>query len=92
MRLRSASPLSREACHSSRQRAASGSPRLSSATSKVVCSLAASRGPDPDTGCFDLRAIDAWLDSQSGLTTEGASRDVSSRLRSKLEARYGKVE
>lgn len=46
--------------------------------------------PDPDTERFDLRAIDAWLDSQSGLTPEGGPRQPATRLRSKLEAHFGK--
>lgn len=32
--------------------------------------------PDPDTGNYDLKAIDAWMDRQSGLTEGNRPRDA----------------
>ena len=46
--------------------------------------------PDPDTGHYDLKAIDAWMDSRSGLTPAASSPHASTRCRSKLEAAFGK--
>ncbi|MBS9476176.1 hypothetical protein [Ancylobacter radicis] len=31
--------------------------------------------PDPTTGMYDLKAIDAWMDSRSGLTGPQPARD-----------------
>ncbi|MFG1371542.1 hypothetical protein V5F32_05135 [Xanthobacter oligotrophicus] len=32
--------------------------------------------PDPDTGMYDLKAIDAWMDRRSHLTAPAAARDA----------------
>lgn len=32
--------------------------------------------PDPDTGNFDLKAIDAWMDRRSGLASASEARDA----------------
>jgi len=42
--------------------------------------------PDPDTGMFDLRAVDAWMDRRSGLTSVSIARDASAVIRERLEA------
>ncbi len=42
--------------------------------------------PDPDTCLFDLKAVEAWMDRRSGLTTSFAARDAAIVARSRLEA------
>ena len=42
--------------------------------------------PDPDTCLFDLKAIEAWMDRRSGLTSSFAPRDAAIVARSRLEA------
>lgn len=42
--------------------------------------------PDPDTGCFDLKAVDAWMDQQSSLTAPGDGRHAPRDLRNDLDA------
>ena len=43
--------------------------------------------PDPDTGRFDLKAIDLWMDRRSGLLTSAESgRQSASPLRERLQA------
>ena len=42
--------------------------------------------PDPDTQLFDLKAIEAWMDRRSGLTTGFGPRDAAIVARSRLEA------
>jgi hypothetical protein len=45
--------------------------------------------PDPDTGRFDLIAIDDWMDRRSGLTKGTAARDAAGLLRGRLEGWNG---
>ena len=45
--------------------------------------------PDPDTGLFDLVAVDAWMDRRSGLTSNLGARDASAVFKSRLEALRG---
>ena len=40
--------------------------------------------PDPDTGRYDLKAIDAWMDQRSSLTILGAPTHASTRIGEKL--------
>ena len=43
--------------------------------------------PDPDTGRFDLKAIDLWMDRRSGLLTAGEpARQSAASLRERLQA------
>jgi hypothetical protein len=42
--------------------------------------------PDPDTRLFDLKAVEAWMDRRSGLTTSFGPRDAAIVARSRLEA------
>ncbi len=44
---------------------------------------------DPDTGYFDLKAIDAWMDRRSGLAPAIAPRDVQDVIAARLEAMRG---
>ncbi len=41
---------------------------------------------DPDTHLFDLKAIDAWMDRQSGLTTGPSPQHPPGGLRGRVEA------
>ena len=45
--------------------------------------------PDPDTGLFDLKAIDDWMDRRSGLTSNLVARDASTVVKARLEAMRG---
>jgi hypothetical protein len=45
--------------------------------------------PDPDTGLFDLKAIEDWMDRRSGLTSNLAARDASTVVKGRLEAMRG---
>ena len=45
--------------------------------------------PDPDTGLFDLKAVENWMDRRSGLATSSAPRDAVIVARSRLEALGG---
>jgi hypothetical protein len=45
--------------------------------------------PDPDTGLFDLKAIDDWMDRRSGLTSNLVARDASTVIKTRLEAMRG---
>lgn len=45
--------------------------------------------PDPDTGLYDLKAIDDWMDRRSGLTSNTAARDASTVVKARLEAMRG---
>ena len=45
--------------------------------------------PDPDTGLFDLKAIDDWMDRRSGLTSNLVARDASTVIKARLEAMRG---
>jgi hypothetical protein len=45
--------------------------------------------PDTDTGLFDLKAIDDWMDRRSGLTSNLAARDASTVVKARLEAMRG---
>jgi hypothetical protein len=47
--------------------------------------------PDPDTGKYDLKAIDIWMDNQSGLTGASTSRDVSSLVAGRLGLLHGRM-
>lgn len=55
-----------------------------------VCERLFARGfprPDPDTGRFDLKAIDLWMDRRSGLLTAvEPGRQSASPLRERLHA------
>jgi hypothetical protein len=42
--------------------------------------------PDPDTGNFDLKAIEDWMDRRSGLTKGNTARDAQGLLKTRLEA------
>lgn len=44
--------------------------------------------PDPDTGCYDLKAIDAWMDARSGLTSALVLGDPTVRMKERI-ARLG---
>lgn len=44
---------------------------------------------DPDTGNFDLKAIDAWMDRRSGLTPETTSRDPVASMRDRIKKMRG---
>ena len=45
---------------------------------------------DPDTGRFDLKAIDDWMDRRSGLSTESfAAKDAGANFSSRLGALRG---
>ena len=41
--------------------------------------------PDPDTGHYDLKAIEAWMDIRSGLTVWNAAPQARSLLQKRLE-------
>jgi len=45
--------------------------------------------PDPDTGLFDLKAVEDWMDRRSGLTSNWAARDASAVVKGRLEAMRG---
>ena len=45
--------------------------------------------PDPDTGLFDLKAIEDWMDRRSGLTSNLAARDASTVVKARLEVMRG---
>jgi hypothetical protein len=45
--------------------------------------------PDLDTGLFDLKAIDDWMDRRSGLTSNLVARDASTVVKARLEAMRG---
>lgn len=46
---------------------------------------------DPDTGNYDLKAIDAWLDAAAGLVTEPSASDAEAGFDDRLRAfREGK--
>jgi hypothetical protein len=45
--------------------------------------------PDPDTGMFDLVAIEDWMNRRSGLTSIVQARDASTVVRGRLEAMRG---
>ena len=45
--------------------------------------------PDPDTGLFDLKAVDDWMDRRSGLTSNLGPRDAAGVARARLEALTG---
>ena len=45
--------------------------------------------PDPDTGLYDLKAVDDWMDRRSGLTSSLAARDASTVVKARLEAMRG---
>lgn len=45
--------------------------------------------PDPDTGLFDLKAVEDWMDRRSGLTSNLAARDASAVVKARLEAMRG---
>lgn len=45
--------------------------------------------PDPDTGLFDLEAVEDWMDRRSGLTSGLAARDASAVVKGRLEAMRG---
>jgi hypothetical protein len=42
--------------------------------------------PDPDTGLYDMKAIEAWMDVRSALTVAGAAPQSRSLLQKRLEA------
>jgi DNA-binding IclR family transcriptional regulator len=42
--------------------------------------------PDPDTGLYDLKAIDDWMDRRSGLTKLATARDAADVVSRRLEA------
>lgn len=49
--------------------------------------------PDPDTGLYDLKAIEDWMDRRSGLSTALGARDASAVVSARLEAlRSGKTK
>lgn len=41
--------------------------------------------PDPDTGMYDLAAIDAWLDAQSGLRSAERASDPAAGALARIE-------
>lgn len=45
--------------------------------------------PDPDTGLYDLKAIDDWMDRQAGLTSAAVARDAGAVVQGRLEALRG---
>ncbi len=45
--------------------------------------------PDVDTGLFDLKAVEDWMDRRSGLTPNLAARDASTVVKARLEAMRG---
>ena len=45
--------------------------------------------PDPDTGLFDLKAIEDWMDRRSGLVSAIGPRDAASVFSSRLEVLRG---
>ncbi len=45
--------------------------------------------PDVDTGLFDLKAVEDWMDRRSGLTSNFGPRDAGAVARSRLEALSG---
>ncbi len=61
---------------------------LSLASFQAVLKRLIGRGfpaPDPDTGHFDLKAVEAWMDSRSGLATDAdLGRDAAS-VKSRLD-------
>jgi hypothetical protein len=46
--------------------------------------------PDPDTGLYDLKAIDNWMDKRSGLTGPESVRDSHSLVQDRLAGRVNK--
>ena len=44
---------------------------------------------DPDTGFFDLKAIDAWMDARSGLARHDEARDAGTDFNERLKAIRG---
>lgn len=44
---------------------------------------------DPDTGNFDLKAIDAWMDRRSGLANASEAQDAASGFNDRLGAIRG---
>ena len=40
--------------------------------------------PDPDTGMYDLKAIDAWMDSRNHLTAPREARDAHGLMRDRI--------
>jgi hypothetical protein len=42
--------------------------------------------PDPDTGLYDLKAVEDWMDRRSGLTSNLGARDATTVARARLEA------
>lgn len=45
---------------------------------------------DPDTGNYDLKAIDAWMDRRSGLANLGEAQDASVGFEERLGAMGGR--
>ena len=45
--------------------------------------------PDPDTGLYDLKAIEEWMDRRSNLTSPRQPRDAASGFASRLEGIRG---
>ena len=45
--------------------------------------------PDGDTGLFDLKAVEDWMDRRSGLTSTLAARDASTVVKARLESMRG---
>jgi hypothetical protein len=45
--------------------------------------------PDPDTGLYDLKAIEIWMDRRSGLTATGPEREAPGTIRARLEGWNG---
>lgn len=45
--------------------------------------------PDPDTGLYDLKAVELWMDRRSGLTATGPEREAPSSIRARLEGWNG---
>lgn len=46
--------------------------------------------PDPDTGLFDLKAVDNWMDGRSGLNSIFGPRDAGVVAKARLEAIGGR--
>lgn len=42
--------------------------------------------PDPTTGMYDLKAIDAWMDKRSEMTPVGGARDASEVFHERLQS------
>lgn len=45
--------------------------------------------PDQDTGMYDLKAIDAWMDRRSSLTAPGQARDAREVALDRIERMRG---